>query len=391
MKQLILRRFLPALLCLTLALSLAACGGEKGNAAKDGDKGALQNRTDGALQNGDDGTSGTLSGGKSNVPTSNGDLKQTAESLDRLRKCLEYSDQVAGAVAYLGQRKAGDSSALTAWLRESNPDLTEELPFLLDIPDECVLGGENGKLYCIVPRDENTSLAVNRIKWEAQGNGLHPVTEEVLYRDEHAQPVLIFVNAEDPDIQIVLVTNEGAVLDWIPQLDEYECPIVPIGDDGEAYLMDFAIFGYTTGLDYPDDWDSEGWGPEDGDGELAGDDWWLPPTDVGLADTSWVCDDWILDLHYDDSNPAYAGTADLYHYFEGDAELTMVYSGVWRMEDDCLRLELSDDAGTSYNGSFPILVSPSGEEMYFQRSRTGEGMPFLMDDCDSVGLTRSVG
>ena len=68
-----------------------------------------------------------------------------------------------------------------------------------------------------------------------------------------------------------------------------------------------------------------------------------------------------------------------------------VVSGVWRMEDDCLRLELSAGVGTSLSGSFPILVSPSGEEMHFQRSRSGEGVPFLSDDMDSIELMRSYG
>ena len=71
--------------------------------------------------------------------------------------------------------------------------------------------------------------------------------------------------------------------------------------------------------------------------------------------------------------------------------MALAYSGVWRMEDDCLRLEISDGVSTTLNSSFPILISPSGEEMYFQRSRSGEGAPFLPDDMDSIGLTLSYG
>ena len=48
MKHLFLRRFLPALLCLVLALSLTACGGKEDNTTKDGDEG----------------TKGMISGGK---------------------------------------------------------------------------------------------------------------------------------------------------------------------------------------------------------------------------------------------------------------------------------------------------------------------------------------
>lgn len=50
MKHLFLRRFLPALLCLVLALSLTACGGKEDNTTKDGDEG----------------TKGMISGGKGN-------------------------------------------------------------------------------------------------------------------------------------------------------------------------------------------------------------------------------------------------------------------------------------------------------------------------------------
>ena len=48
-------------------------------------------------------------------------------------------------------------------------------------------------------------------------------------------------------------------------------------------------------------------------------------------------------------------------------------------------------AEDSLDAAFPILISPSGEEMYFQRARTGEGVPFLSDGQDSIGLTLSYG
>ena len=69
MKHLFLRRFLPALLCLVLALSLTACGGKEDNTTKDGDEG----------------TKGMISGGKGcksgngNVSASKVDPKQAAE------------------------------------------------------------------------------------------------------------------------------------------------------------------------------------------------------------------------------------------------------------------------------------------------------------------------
>ena len=195
---------------------------------------------------------------------------------------------------------------------------------------------------------------------------------EVLYREEYAEPVLVFVDPEEPDTEVNLVTNDGLEVKWYPLTDESGCPVVPTGVNYAPMLMDFGIFGAITGLDYPEDW------------EPAGDDWWLPPTDMGLADTSWLCDSWVLELRGGDAGPEYAGTADLYYAPAG--YIKQDYLGVWRMEDDCLYLKLSADSGDAIDASFPILISPSGEDLYFQRSRTGAGIPFLPDGTDSIGL-----
>ena len=95
-------------------------------------------------------------------------------------------------------------------------DLTAEMPVMLTIPSERVLGPGYGKLFCVIPRGENTSLAVNHITWQSQGNGLHPVADEVLYREECAQPVLVFVDPEEPDMEINLVANGGTAVSWYP-------------------------------------------------------------------------------------------------------------------------------------------------------------------------------
>ena len=358
MKQTLKRRICAAILCHILLLGLAGCG--KANKAKLND-------------GGDPPVKASVDALKQGQPAA--DSEETvdgAESLARVRGDLEYDGRLTGAAAYLGLREKGDQTELTDWLRENCADLTSELPFLLEIPSERVLGAGYGKLFCIVPRDENTSLAVNHVTWQMMGNGLHPVADEVLYREEYAEPVLVFVDPEEPDKEVNLVTNDGVAAIWYPQEDGYGNLFLPTDEAGEPMLYDFAIYGYTTGLDYP-----EGWEP-------SGDDWWWPPTELGLADTSWLCDSWVLELRGGDAGPGYAGTADLYYapadYIKQD------YLGVWRMEDDCLYLKLSADSGDEIDASFPILISPSGEDLYFQRSRTGAGIPFLPDGTDSIGL-----
>ena len=368
MKHLYLRRFVPALLCLALLLSLSACGKQDEESKKDGENGGIP----------------SLSGGKGGASAPKDGAEEAAASLARLRGDLACSDALAGAVAYLGRREQRDRSPMADWLSEHCGGLAAELPFLPDIPDERILGAGFGDLYCIVPRDEQTSLAVNHITWQQRGNGLHPEADEVLYREECAQPVLVFVGPGGPDIEITLVTNEGVVLSWTPQIDEYEIPILPTDDDGMPLLMDFAIYGYTTGLDYGGDWDGGDWD----DGEPAGDDWWLPPTNEGLQNTRWVCGAWAIEFLADDSEPGYAGSAYVYFQPQEDQEYELVRAGIWRMEDDCVRLKLTAPViDGDVDAAFPILIAPSGEEMHFQRARTGEGLPFLPDGLDSIDLT----
>ena len=379
MKNLLRRRFLPAILCMVLALGLSACGGK--------DTLPVETETDGAM--------GTLSGSKggkdSGVGVFSGSGEETAEaelaeeSLNLLYDAMAYDDQYAGAVAYLGYRKQGDSTPLSDWLVENCAGLVEAMPFLLHIPAERILGAGWGDLFCIVPRDENTSLAVNHVTWESLGNGVWPVPGEVLYREECAQPVLIFVNYEqwrdEPDTEIILVTNDGVEVSWCPQIDEYGFPIVPTGQDDIPMLVDFAIWGYTTGLDYPAGWESS-------ENQDPSGDWYLPPTDWGLADTSWTCERWLMDLNWGDSNPDYSGTAQLYYRNEEIQEYELAYFGVWRMEDDCLHLEISDGEGGYMEGRFPVLIDPSGENLHIQQDReTGVVPPFFGEDMSCTDLT----
>ena len=218
---------------------------------------------------------------------------------------------------------------------------------------------------------------MNHITWQSQGNGLHPVADEVLYREEYTQPVLLFVNPEEPDMEVNLVADDGTVVNWYPQEDLYGDLILPASEEGRLLLFDFSIYTNTIAIDHP-----EGWEP-------SGDDWWWPPTDLGLADTSWDCDGWALELHYGDCDPDYAGLANLYECY--DDRMDLRFFGVWRMEDDCLRLDVYAGVGSSLSGSFPVLISPSGEYLYFQRSRIGEGMPFLQDGEDSTTLSLRYG
>ena len=374
MKCLILCRILPALLYMTVVFDITACG----------EQNQLPKTEESCIQSINEIILSRSKGTNESRPSPQFNSKPEEAALVLLRNSMAYSDQIAGAVAYLGFREQSEKSPLPEWLRENCAGLVSEMPFLLDIPAERVLGAGWGDLYCIVPRDENTSLAVNHVTWESLGNGVWPVPGEVLYREECAQPVLIFVNYEqwrdEPDTEIVLVTNDGVEVKWLPLTDEYGIPIVPTGEDYIPMLMDFGIWGYVTGLDYPEDW------------EPSGDDWWLPPTDWGLAYTNWTCEHWYIEFGWGDSDPDYSGRIDLYHQPEDGQEYAYSYSGIWRMEGDCLYLDLSDGAGTRMSGSFPVLIDPSGESLHIQQDReTGVCPPFFGEGMTCMDLIRAYG
>lgn len=49
-------------------------------------------------------------------------------------------DQEYMAAAFLGQREAGDTRSLSAWLQDTNPGLASYWPFLEEIPEENIFG-----------------------------------------------------------------------------------------------------------------------------------------------------------------------------------------------------------------------------------------------------------
>ena len=397
MKNIILRRFFPTFLCMALALILTSCDGKDQQPVESGTGSTVRTPSVSKEEGSSSERAVPLSKDKKDKSASNSESQKEDEpapvvyseaaqgSLALLRDSMSCSEQIAGAVAYLGYRAQGDSTPLGEWILGNCSALADDMPFLLEIPDNCILGVGYGDLYCIVPRDENTSLAVNRVKWESLENGVWPVAEEILYREEYAQPVLVFVNFEqwsdESDTEIILVTNDGVEVSWCPQIDEYGFPIVPTGQDDIPMLVDFAIWGYTTGLDYP-----AGWEPSENQDPSG--DWYLPPTDWGLADTSWTCEHWFMDLNWGDSNPDYSGTAQLYYRNEEIQEYELAYFGVWRMEDDCLHLEISDGEGGYMEGRFPVLIDPSGENLHIQQDReTGVVPPFFGEDMSCTDLT----
>lgn len=380
MKHFIQRRFFPVFLCMALALSLTACGGRGNQPAGDktGDTAGTLSGSKGEKDSG----AGVASG--SGEETAEADLESAEASLDLLYDAMAFDDQYAGAVAYLGYREQGDSTPMADWLVENCAGLTEAMPFLLHVPAEHILGPGYGDLFCIAPRDETTMLTVEHVTWVPSQFEVGEVTDEVLYQARSAQPVLIFKNLDDshplPDVHITLEPDNGPMCEWFPDVDEYDALSIP-GYPENPILLDFAIWGDVTGLDYPDDW------------EFPGDIQWDPPTAWELAYTNWSCEHWDMEISWGDSTePDYEGIVNLYHQPEDGQEYTLAYTGIWRMENGCLRLELSDGMGGSVSGSFPVRIDPTGDYLYIEQDwETGVCPPFFGEETYCIDLMRTYG
>ena len=113
MKRLTLHRLASALLCLTLALSLTACGGKKKPAPAAGNGGVK-----GPVSSSKTDQTGQADPVKPSEPEAEVDQELVEECLDKLGFDLEYGGY-PGAAAYLGYREKGDTSKLSDWLLEN--------------------------------------------------------------------------------------------------------------------------------------------------------------------------------------------------------------------------------------------------------------------------------
>ena len=92
------------------------------------------------------------------------------DSLNLLRQELEERHQDERfAVTYIGDIDGSLSDLaipLRDWMNDKAPMLCAEYPFIRNIPQERVVD-DRGSLFCVVPRDPDATVVVNRIRWRA--------------------------------------------------------------------------------------------------------------------------------------------------------------------------------------------------------------------------------
>ena len=128
-----------------------------------------------------------------------------------------------------------------AVMQKAAPLLCEDLPFLLAIQEENVIG-DFGYLFCIVPADNDATVAVNRRPWNAEAESYEE--PEVLYRSESGSPLLVMCPNEDwiTDTEVVITDSNGTVTVWSPYLDPSYHMSALRNDHGESLIFDFTSY-----------------------------------------------------------------------------------------------------------------------------------------------------
>ena len=162
--------------------------------------------------------------------------EEAAQSLMWLRERMDFPQTMFG-MAYLGYVgglfEEGFETGFPAWLRENNEAILLEYPFIAEIDADHIIGGA-GHLYCIVPMDENATVAANRVQWNPETYA-YDVTE-VLYRAETGEPILLFANLDDvayeTDTQVFITDNQGNSCMWEPSIDAMSYLVPCMSEEG---------------------------------------------------------------------------------------------------------------------------------------------------------------
>ncbi len=151
-------------------------------------------------------------------------------SLVTLQQLMTDWDAIAGA-AYLGTY----GGAFPSWEEMLEPFTVygEHYPFIYDIPGNELISTPSGRAYfCVAPRDDMASVSVNLY-------GSNGEVQEVLYRSEYGNPIMLSINADGQEnVEVTVVAPGGRVATWRPQLDFTTDRMLPPGEG----WYDFSLY-----------------------------------------------------------------------------------------------------------------------------------------------------
>lgn len=296
---------------------------------------------------------------------------ETGDALSALRSDMKPPIM---AVADFGFPELRGEADVMNYLLDEYPSWMNEMDFIGKIPPERFVRACSweawGQLVCIVPRDPAATVCVNLACWE---DGIL-VSEEVLYRSESGDPILLLTDMTEYALTTVIVTDsDGRGVSWSPYWGYHEA--LPDGGYAGHLVMDFT----------PDS--------EKSPYELALRQGWEVPQIGDLEGGFWLSAfDYGLELQSDSIPGDNGGNAIIYDVDEVGA-LTESYRGSWFYEDSMLHLLLvpRQDQGVLIDDVFPVLRDPwGGEILWIGRSASGIGLPHFTEElsCDELMLSK---
>lgn len=381
------KRVIAFFLILVLVLSLCACaqkqqaGTDEPNRSADGEtlSGMPDQKLPEKLRPG--------AGGSDMQPTPTGFSAEAEQSLVWLRERMAFPQTMFGAafLGYTGEASDGD------WLSETDQATLQKYPFISEIDTGHTIGDDD-YLYCLVPLDENATVSVNLMRWDSKSDTEEEVIE-VLYRSEVGDPLLIFAAGGDDAyaylsyIQVQIVDNAGNSCVWEPQLYTSTGHIVPcFSENGDYLSFDFTEYGWQGVPSELAPWLADGWSGVYASG--LGGSW---TTQAAAWDTDRIANYYLWFFPEDEMG----GTVELYWEYEGaDPSKTTweeVWSGFWTTTSvmdgpSYVTVSLSLVGGDNYgvtdgpyyiSETYPILMSPSGEEMVIGAGENEVSLPFM--------------
>ena len=329
-------------------------------------------------------------GGSDAQPAQAGFSAEAEQSLIWLRDRIDFPQTMFGA-AYLGyveEDSGGD------WLSAADQAMLEAYPFLAEIDENHIIGS-TGYLYCIVPVDENASVSINRMQWNEKTKTYE--NTEVCYRSESGEPVLLFANldgvAYEADTQVWITDNSGNCCEWWPSFDAMSYLAPCISETGDYLSFDFTEYGWQDVSSELAPWLSDGysgvysWGLEG---------CWT--TQAAAWDTGRTANYYLWFFPEDENG----GSVDLDWQYEGSDLFEEMWGGYWEITSvmdgpSYVTISLSLVGGENYgvtdgpyyiSETYPLLISPSGEEMVLGAGENGVSLPFMpQDDPQPYTLT----
>lgn len=413
------RRVFALMLALILLLSLCACGQkeqtvpdepkmstDKVDLLTKADKKTPERQPEEAISQSDMSDRVSRDEATETQPVQYGFSQEAETSLGWLRDRIDVTGVMFGA-AYLGYVGGlfdeGFEAGFPAWLWETNEAMLLKYPFIAEIDEEHIIGGA-GHLYCIVPVDENATLAINRVQWNAQTQ--QEEVTEVLYRSETGEPVLLFANldgvAYEADTQVFITDNSGNTCQWYPSLDAMSYLAPCISEAGDYLSFDFTEYAWYNAPAEFSAWLADGWGGVTAL-SLAGSEsygmGWVYQTMVGQTDRVAY---FSLRFYHDGES---GGSVDLEWSYEGSSDFEEMWSGFWTIESvmdgpSYVTLSLSLVGGNRYETSdgpfylcetYPLLISPSGTELLVGAGESGICLPFMSQSTTACVLTQAAG